>query len=155
MIIKPGTGIGTVKFGMTEIEVELLLGRPGSVEKEEYIKDRGNWYRVLYYPQHNINFTFDMEDDYRLGTITIEGPNSLLFQKDLFGQPKAAVKSFIESVRNDKMIEDDFTWDENNTLECLEHDSLGILFWFKAGNLAKIECSYFFHSDDETIIWPK
>lgn len=155
MNIEPGIGVGPVKFGMTEDELVELLGEPSIIEQEEYIEDKGGWHRVLHYPHLHLNFTFDKEDGYRLGTITIEGPNVLLFDKDLFGLPKAIVISFIAGVSIEVASEEDFTLDEEHTLECLDYDDLGILFWFESGNLSKIECSYLFESDNETVIWPK
>ena len=155
MNIKPGIGVGPAKFGMTEVEITKLFGEPDIIEQEEYIEGKGDWHRVLCCQKLHINFTFDKEDEYRLGTITIEGPNILVFDRDLFGLAKADVISFITSVSNKIGNEEDFTFDEERSLECIDYDGLGILLWFKSGNLCKIECSYLFESNNETVIWPK
>ena len=155
MNIKPGIGIGPIKFGITEKVLIAQLGSPTSIKEQEYIEGTGNWCRELDYANRHLSFTFDKEDNYRLSCINVEGPNILLFDKKLIGQPKADVIAFIESVCHGVVSTEDYTWEEDSTLKCADYESLGIIFWFQSGYLTNMQCSYLFESDDETIIWPK
>ena len=154
MNILPGIGVGLIRFGVTENDVIAIFGTPDLVEQCEYIEGAGDWHKTLSYFRKNICFTFDEEDDYRLGTISILGPSYFLFEKELLGKTKEEVKRII--VAESLEIPRDEKWhtDDNLDLECLDHDGLGILFWFKGGRLFKMECSYLFDSNNEDIIWP-
>ena len=154
MKIQPGIGIGSIKYGITEDELIQILGKPDKIDEEEYVEESGDWHRVLWYSPRNINFTFDKEDNYRLGIITIMGSGYPLFGRELFGLPRNTVKQFIVKATMEIPKFEDWTWDEEEAHECLRHDGLGILFWFDSGNLSEMQCSYLFESDNETIIWP-
>ncbi|MFT4926974.1 MAG: hypothetical protein ACI8WB_003074 [Phenylobacterium sp.] len=155
MIIKPGVGIGTIKFGIKESTLITQLGEPDFVDEDEYVEDSGRWYRELCYYYQNISFSFDKEDGYKLGGISVVGSGHLLFNKALFGLPKKYVKNFVAKMSSEIPKEEDWTSDAENSLEYLEYDGLGMSFWFESGNLSKIEYSYLFEPDEETVIWPE
>ncbi|MFT4927501.1 MAG: hypothetical protein ACI8WB_003612 [Phenylobacterium sp.] len=155
MNITPGVGVGQAKFGITETDLINLLGKPDIIELEEYIEGAGDWYRELWYSHRNITFTFNEEDGYRLSSISITGSGYLLFDRDIFGLPKQFVSHFIAKKTYEIAKNEDWTWDEENSFECLDHDGLGIMFWFKSGNLSIIECRYLYEPDEETVIWPE
>lgn len=95
MEIKPGIGVGEVHYGMTEQEVISKLGRPDRVDESEYVEGIGNINRELWYSSRNITFTFDEEDDFRLGVITIMGSSYRLFGKELFGLELEKTKKIV------------------------------------------------------------
>jgi hypothetical protein len=154
MNINPGIGLGDIKYGITIDDLIGFLGKPDKVDEEEYIEESGEWNRVLWYLSKSLNFTFDKDDNYRLGTITIFGAGYRLLCKDLFGLPKKTVKRFLAKTTNEISKVEDWTWTEEGPRECLDHDGLGMLFWFDSGLLSSIQCGYLFESDNETIIWP-
>ena len=154
MNIEPGIGLGEIKYGIKEDDLIALLGKPDRIEESEYVEGSGDWHRQLWYSHRNISFTFDLEDDYRLGVITIMGSGYPLYGKELFGLPQNTVKSFVAKATKEIPKYEDWTWDEDETHECLEHNGLGILFWFNAGCLSEMQCSYLFEADNETVIWP-
>ncbi len=154
MELTPGTGLEKIKFGMTEPDIIAMLGEPSISELIEYSPAEKEKSSKLYYHNVQIYLTFDFEDEYKLGTITIVGHGHTLFGRDLYNLPLESVKRFITKKTGEIPKYDDCTSDENSPLECLEHDGLAILFWFKSGNLERMECSYFFEPDGETIIWP-
>ena len=154
MIINPGIGIGTIKFGITEKDLIVCLGEPDVVDEEEYIEGSGDWYRELWYHNSNISFSFDKEENYRLGAIAVVGSGYPLFGKELFNMPLSFVNRFVSKATGEIPKYEDWTSDEQNTLECLTHSGLSIIFWFESGNLSKMDCGVFFKSDNETIDWP-
>ena len=155
MNIEPGLGIGDIRYGITEEELISLMGRPDKVEEMEYVQGNGDWHRELWYSPRSVHFTFDKDDDYRLGTITIMGSGFTIFGEDLFGLPLDFVRKFIARSTKEIAKLEDWIWNDEETHECLQHDGLGILFWFEDGNLAEMQCSYLFEADNQTVIWPK
>jgi len=155
MNIVPGIGVGEIEYGMTEEEVIKHLGKPDKIDEEEYVEGTGDWHRVLWYSPRNVNFTFNKEDDYRLGTITIMGSGYKLFNKELFNAPKSLVRKIVIEHFRELMPIEDYTLLENEPHECLNSDELGIMFWFDSDNLSEMQCGYLYESDNETIIWPK
>ena len=154
MKIKPGIGIGPIKYGISEHELITILGFPDKIEEEEHVKDSGDWHRCLWYFPQNLYFTFDKEDGYRLGTITIMGSGYKLFEKELFNATKSLVRKSISTHTNEWLSVEDFTIIEGEPHECMGSDKLGIIFWFDSNNLSEMQCSYLFEPDGNTIIWP-
>ncbi|PCK02915.1 MAG: hypothetical protein COA42_21810 [Alteromonadaceae bacterium] len=154
MDIKPGIGLGDIKYGITIEELIQLLGKPDQIDEEECFEGSGEWTRDLLYFSRGLNFTFDKADDYRLGVITVLGSGYRLLGKELFGLPKDAVKRLLAKATSEISKIEDWTWTEEDSLECLDHDGLGMLFWFHSGYLSEIQCGCLFEADNETVIWP-
>jgi len=154
MNIIPGTGIGSVNFGISEFDLIAALGKSFSIEESEYTQGGGDWYRTLLFEHLSLSFTFDKEDCDRLTTITVFGPNHLLFGKDLFDLSLSDINRFIAIKTKEIAINEDYSCRENESFECLDHESLAIIFWFKNKRLTKMDCTYFFEPDNETVIWP-
>lgn len=155
MNIVPGVGIGPIEYGITEEELISIIGEPDKIDEEEYVEGTGDWHRVLWYSARNLHFTFDKEDGYQLGTITVLGSGYPLLGKELFSLPQDTVKNFVAKATREIPKLEDWTWNEEETHKCLQHDGLGILFWFDNGDLSEMQCSYLFESDNETVIWPR
>jgi len=154
MKIELGVGVGPVKYGMTEEEVISIFGHPDKIEEKEYVDDDGDWYRELIYLERAISFTFNKNDDYKLGTIDVSGPGYTLFGKDLFNLPIEQVKKFVVKSTNVIPKYEDQTWGSDSTLECLDQFDLGLMLFLRNGCLSEIQCGYLFESDNETVIWP-
>ena len=148
MNILPGIGIGSIKYGITELELIANLGKPDKVIEE----DEEN--RELYYAEKNLFFSFCQEDGFRLGMVTISGSGYPIFKKDIFGLSLKSVKVFL--AKNTSEIPEYEEHINNNTelTESLNYNSMGILIWFESGSLTEMQCSYLFEPDNETIIWP-
>ena len=154
MNILPGIGIGKIKYGMYEHEVIDLLGKPDRVDESEYVEGMGNWNRELWYTRLNLTFTFNKDDGYRLGTITVMGGEHTLFNKKIFGKKISAISKLIAQETSEIARYEDWSSEDLPEHECLLHDGLGIMFWFDFKELAQMQCSYLFESDNETVIWP-
>ena len=154
MNIVPGIGVGAIQYGMSEDEVITLMGKPDKINEEEYVEGSGDWRRALWYSPRNITFTFDMENDYRLGTITIMGSGYRLFGKELFNASKSLVRKVVAEYSQELLPVEDYIEFDDGPHECLSSDILGIMFWFDSDNLTEMQCSYLFEADNETEIWP-
>ncbi len=154
MNILPGIGIGEIRYGMREKEIISLIGKPDRVDETEYIEGSGDWHRELWYSSRNLTFTFNNDDDFRLGTITAMGSGNKLLGKDLFNAPKSLVRKIVAEQTEELLPSEDHSYIENETHECINSDLLGIMFWFDSNNLSEMQCSYLFESDNETVIWP-
>ncbi len=104
------------------------MGVPDKIDEEEYVEGNGDWHRELWYSPRSMSFTFNKDDNFRLGTITIMGFGYTLFGKELFNTPKSLVRKFVSSNSNELMAVEDFSIIKNEPLECLDSDSLGIMF---------------------------
>jgi len=154
MDILPGVGVGEIKFGMLEPDVISILGKPDEIKEDEYASGSGDIYRMLSYFSLNLDLSFDKEDDFKLGSITISGHDFRLFGQKLFDKPMNLVKSFVSKIGHEIPKHEDFTIDDSDPRICLDYDTLGMLFWFGSGKLTEIDCRYFFEEDGETEIWP-
>lgn len=154
MEINPGIGIGSIKFGISEDQLVSILGKPDQVDEAEYVEGHSDWHRVFWYTTRNVHFTFNKEDDYRLGTITIMGSGYTLFGKELYSLPLSVIRKYIVKHTSEIPKSEDWTIEDGATHECLIHDGLGIIFWFDNGYLTQMQCGYLFEPDSETIFWP-
>lgn len=154
MEILPGIGIGPIQYGIDEQALISILGQPDRIDTEEYTKGTGDWHRDLWYSSQYLEFTFNQDDDFRLGLITVTGAGYPLLGKDVFGLPLEQVREFIVNATQETPTIVDYTCLPDETHHCLEHDGLGILFWFDADKLSEMQCGYLFEDDNETVIWP-
>lgn len=154
MIIKPGVGLGPIKFGFTEGQVIGVLGEPEHSFEKEYVKGCDNWKRELWYENQTLGFTFDEDDEFKLGTITVRGTGFTLQDRDLFAQPIGEVRKFLDPYTSEPPDHEVYIEAIDQRCECLEYNELGMMVWFELGALSDMQCSYLFESDGETIIWP-
>jgi hypothetical protein len=101
-----------------------------------------------------LTFTFNKEDDFRLGTITVMGSGYTLFNKHLFGLDIVFLSKVISRETGEIAKYENWSSKELPEHECLIHDGLGIIFWFEYKKFTQMQCSYFFETDNETIKWP-
>lgn len=101
-----------------------------------------------------MNISFDEEDNWRLGLITIESEIYLLENRIFIGQEKKEILSELKSLKIIDIEYEDMSTVENSTHELFSSDTLGINFWFDYDKLSEIQLSPLF-IDDEKIKWPK
>ena len=154
MEIKPGIGIGEIKFGITEEELIKLLGKPHRVKCGEYVKNSGDLNLELIY-RKGLSFTFDSEDNFRLCTICVNDNGYKIYGRDIIGLPMNAVKSFMSKQVGEVPKYEDWSSIESPDHILLDYDSLGIFLWFNDDLLDEIQFSYLFYEDDNTVKWPK
>lgn len=154
MEIIPGVGIGCIKFGMSQSEVINVLGKPDEINEFEYVEGEHDWYFELYYLNKGLAFSFNADDSYKLGQISITAKGHLLFSKDVLGYKIIQLQEFLSNITNELPKYENCTWGKTESYELLNLESYGLLFWFKSGILDELVCSYLFENDNETVIWP-
>jgi len=86
MTIVPGQGLGSIRFGMTEREVESILGE---APVPEFERDGELSYVRMEYPGKDLNIYFSQENEFRLDSlIAFENPICELFGEPLFPRRK-------------------------------------------------------------------
>jgi hypothetical protein len=84
----------------------------------------------------------------------VYGVGYILFDRDLYGLSRKEVEYLLIGATGEKPKFEDHSLDENAPQWCLDHDGLGMLFWFDSDRLTEIQCGYLFESDSETVKWP-
>lgn len=140
MEILPGVGIGDIRFGMVEREVIHFLGEPDEINDFEYVENEA--YRELDYCGRGLTFSFDADDEYRLGHISVTEQGYTLFSQDVLGYTLEKTREFISSFTDDVPAYEDTTWGKPEVSELLTVDGYGLMFWFKSGVLDELVISY-------------
>lgn len=153
--IEEGQGLGDLKFGLKREDVEALLGAPDEKESFSYSEDEDedlteNWH----YDDLELSISFDEEDDYRLGTISVTSNRYLLKGFSPIGLSKEELQTKLAEHGTDDLEYEDWSSEESPAHELLASDSLGINFWFDENELSEIQWGPLF-LDEETIIWPE
>ena len=61
--IKPGFGLGNLKFGMTRAEVKLMLGEPSFIDKYSHSESEDDLTESWEYDELELSISFDEEED--------------------------------------------------------------------------------------------
>lgn len=84
MIVKPSVGFDQVKFGMTELEVIALLGKPDLIAVDEDDDDQNIVYQ---YNDLKAKLTFYTNENNRLSYIRTTNPNAVINNINIIDQP--------------------------------------------------------------------
>ena len=152
--IHPGIGVGAVTYGIQIEDLISKLGVPDSRSFEQSEDDNRYSYEEVWYDKQKLCFWFDTDDDFRLGTILIKSAGYNLFGKDLFDLSRNELVEFISSISKEKMTYDESLSESDGFGYNLDHDGLGLVFWFKSNRVSAIQCSYLYESEDGTVAWP-
>ncbi len=152
MEIKPFVGIGKAILGSTEDEIKKSFGEPTSIKDEYYGQEEleENLDRIYIYENHKLELTFSAEDDFRLSTITVSSPDSLLFGAKLIGLEEEVFIKNADSLGYGKPELDD-DWEEYKDYNL---DSIGLSFWVSGGIVENIAIFPEFDESGDKIIWP-
>lgn len=153
MTIIPGQGLGLIRFGMTENEVESILGE---APVSEFERDAGFSQVRLEYPDKDLNIYFGQENGFKLDSIIVF-ENSIY---ELFGEPlfPGGRDKILDLLQRNLAQEDlkEVVEKDNDELEESEIwiPSMRSTFYFdEHGFLRELQWSPFFDSDDN-IVWP-
>ncbi len=147
--IKPGTGIGELKFGLTRSEVESLLGKPCEIEKYSHSSFHEEPTEAWHYDDHELSLGFDETDNWRLVNIATTAADCKLMGKQLFGLGQLALMRVLDGLG----IEDLELENLEEGQQVLTSDSAAINFWLEDGALSEIQIGPFYINDD-TVKWP-
>ena len=150
--IIPGVGFDKIKFGMTQDEVEDILGEPDEVEEQNY--GEGESAEVFYYDELGISMSFDAEEDYRLVEISFEDESFILFDSIHVGQPIDEALTLAEKAQMGEYDLEDLSTDGFEGKELYGFEKENINFWSDDKTLSSIQIGPYW-VNDETIKWPE
>ena len=152
--IKPGYGLGNLKFGMSRAEVKLMLGEPSFIDKYSHSDSADDLTESWEYDDLGLSISFDEDENWKLIMISINSDFYVLNGVSLIGLKEKELLAKLEAMNlGDLDLEDcsDLGSDEQKVIEVEEK---AINFWLIDDALDEIQWSPFF-IDDDTIDWPK
>lgn len=138
MNIFPKIGVDNIKLGMNQKEVQALMGAPASKESHEE--------EEIWEFETGLELSFQAEDNYRLGSITVMADAALLDSKSIIGLSESELESFFPVFR----LDEDFNTDGKSYYA----DELQIMAWVFDGEVFNIVVFPEFDENTETPIWP-
>jgi hypothetical protein len=151
--IKPGYGLGNLKFGMSRAEVKLMLGEPSFIDKYSHSDTADDLTESWEYDDLALSLSFDEEEHWKLIMISVTSNFYELNGMSLIGLNENDLMLKLEAMNLGELnLEDcsDFGSDEQKVIEVEEKS---INFWLIDSALDEIQWTPFF-IDDDTIDWP-
>jgi len=150
-VVRPGLGLGDLRFGALRGEVRLRLGNPEEIKTEAWGYDL---HIAWYYWQTGVSVHFCGEDDFRLGTIDLERPDAELLGHRLISLPEPEVREVLERMNLGPAQNEVMEFSDYPTKRRLIYEDQGLNFWFKHDRLESIQWGCLFGANDE-ILWPQ
>jgi len=153
--IKPGIGIGEIKFGLRRAQVVKVIGRADEIEEDKYEEDgqlikSEDWH----YDEYEMSLSFDEDENWLLTTIAISSGQVTLAGVPMMGMGEAGLVDILRNMGIEDLEYEDLSDRDNpNTLR-VSSDEYGISFWFEEGELTEIQCSPLLNEHGE-IDWPE
>lgn len=138
MNIIPKIGVDTIKLGMSQGDIQALLGTPSSKEK---VDDEEIWEF-----EDGLELSFQAEDGYRLSSITVMADSALLDSRPIIGITESELESIFPAFR----LDEDFQKDGKSYYA----DELQIMAWVFDGEVFNIVIFPEFDEGSESPIWP-
>lgn len=150
--IKPGEGLGIIKFGMTRAQVQALLGEPDDMDAYadpdlDYASE--SWH----YDELEVSLTFDEDVDWKLVTIAVSSPDYELHNKKLIGLSTEALLEAVKDLELGEYETEDWSSEEVPDHKLISFPGPQLNFWLEDGELTEIQWGLLF-SDEETVRWP-
>ena len=152
--IKPGIGLGVIKFGMKRDQIKLILGTPNETDVFYMTESDDSETEVWYYDEEALSLSFDAADDWRLVTIEVDDERFTLEGYKLFQANKLTVIKVLDKIGISDFKHEVTPMDEAPTHELISSDSLGINFWLDEDAVTEIQWGPFFNTD-ESVNWPQ
>jgi len=152
--IKPGFGLGNLKFGMTKAEVKLMLGEPSFIDEYSHSDSEEDLTESWEYDELELSISFDEEEGWKLIMISVNSDFYELEGVSLIGLGEKELLRKLEAINLGKLILEESSEFEGQDQKVIEIDEKSINFWINDGVLDEIQWSPLF-LDDDTIVWPK
>ncbi len=149
--IKPGVGLGNLKFGMTKAEVKLMLGEPTFIDKYSHSDSDVDLTESWDYEELELSLSFDEDEDWRLTMMSVTSKHYQLEGISLIGMKE---KYLLQKLETFDLGALDVELTETSGQKVIEVEEQSINFWLVDNVLDEIQWSPFF-LDDDTIKWPK
>ncbi|SDX15307.1 hypothetical protein SAMN05444411_103214 [Lutibacter oricola] len=151
--IKPGYGLGVLKFGMSRAEVKLILGEPTSIDKYSYTNSLTELTESWEYTELSLSLSFDEDEDWKLMMFSVTNNFYEFENLALIGLSEEKVTQSLAQLKFEDLYLEDFSEQDDEDQKMLEIEDKSLNFWFVDGALDEIQWSPLF-IDDDTIDWP-
>ena len=152
--IKPGYGLGNLKFGMIRAEVKLMLGEPSFIDKYSHSDSADDLTESWEYDDLGLSISFDEEENWKLIMISITSDFYELNGVSLIGLKEKELLMKLEAMNLGELDLEDCSDLGSDEQKVIEVEEKSINFWLIDDILDEIQWSPFF-IDDDTIDWPK
>ena len=152
--IKIGKGLGEIKFGISRDELKKILGEPDEADKYSYTDTEADMTESWHYDELEISVSFDEEDDWQLGAMSVTSDEFLFNGEKLIGITEEEALSYIASIYPDDIEHEFTTYDDDPDRVLVSFDGLSLSFWFMNGILEEIEWGVLWDEADMQI-WPE
>ena len=137
--IKPGTGLGMLKFGMTREQVKDLLGEPDETEQYSYSEEEQSLTEAWHYDALELSMGFDEVDEWKMTTLSVTSGFYRLHDQKLIGLKMDDVASILRDMNIRDLEFEDWSSPEEPGHELVVSEAKGLNFWFENGILNEIE----------------
>jgi len=146
MIVKPSVGFDQVKFGMTELEVIALLGKPDLIAVDDDDDDQNIVYQ---YNDLKAKLTFYTNENNRLSYIRTTNPNAVINNINIIDQPLNIVLNGLKTSKSD--------WEEELyfSFNAYFNQKMWLTLHEEFGRVTTIEMGTTYINDTDEINWPK
>lgn len=152
--IKPGYGLGNLKFGMSRAEVKLILGDPSFMDKYSHSDSNNDLTESWEYDDLELSLSFDEEESWKLTMMSVNSDFYEFEGKPMIGKSENEIMTELASLKIENLYLEDVSERDGENHKVIEIDDKSINFWFIDGVLDEIQWSPLF-IDDDTIKWPK
>ena len=152
--IKPGYGLGVLKFGMSRAEVKLMLGEPSFTDKYSHSDNENDLTESWEYDDLELSLSFDEEESWKLTMMSVNSDFYEFEGKSLIGKAEKDILTELASLKLEDIYLEDVSDRDGDNHKVIEIDEKSINFWFVDGVLDEIQWSPLF-IDDDTIKWPE
>lgn len=149
-----GQGLGPVRFGMTRDQLTQLLGKPDEVEENvDMDEDLDEQAEAWHYDALEASFSFDAEDDWRLGMIAISDGDVTLNSRKLIGMNRQTLLENLQDMGFDDLVFEDWSDEDDPDRKLVQSEAAAINFWLEDGELCEIQWGPRM-LDDDNVDWP-
>lgn len=152
--IKPGIGLGFLKFGMSREQVKELLGEPSFIDKYSHSNAENDATESWEYDELSLSISFDEAENWKLMMISISSDFYELEEVSLIGLNEKKLVDQLDEIDLGEVFVEDCSENDSEDNKVIEIDEKSINFWITNGILDEIQWSPLFINDD-TIKWPK
>ncbi|WP_298367741.1 hypothetical protein [uncultured Lutibacter sp.] len=152
--IKPGIGLGFLKFGMSRDKVKELLGEPSFIDKYSHSNSDNDLTESWEYDELFLSISFDEAEDWKLMMFSVTSDFYELEEVSLIGLSELKLINQLDEIDLGEIYVEDCSETEDENQKVIEIDEVSTNFWLSNGVLDEIQWSPIF-IDDDTIKWPK
>ncbi|MBK7297376.1 MAG: hypothetical protein IPI91_12340 [Flavobacteriales bacterium] len=143
MILKPNTGIGDLKFGMSKSDIQKLIGKPD----RDYLDDEDPTQNLCEYNAHKLRLTFYTDHDTKLGYMRCRDPKLMYGNTVIIGQNiDKVLEQFVETGS-------DFEDEEHGFFRAYFDETTWLTIVEEYDEVSEIELGVPYKNDDE-YLWP-